>query len=57
MPDDPALTRIIRRVTADARAAGLDYLGQAQQAVAVVRAVRPDIAASEAMTLVERVRE
>jgi len=57
MPDDPTLARIIRRVTADARAAGLDYLGQTQQAAAVVRAVRPDLQASEAMSLVERVRD
>ena len=57
MPDDLALIRIIRRTIREAHEAGADYTGQGQKAVAAVMLVRPDLTASDAMTLVERVRQ
>jgi len=56
MPDSN-LIRIILHAIADARATGLDHIGQTQKAVAAVLQVRPDLTASDAMTLVDRVRE
>jgi len=55
MVDDPSLFRIISRAIEDARASGTDWIGQTQNAVAAVLAVRPDMTASQAMTLVNRV--
>ncbi len=57
MSDDVTLVRLIHHTIADARAAGLDHVGQRQQAVAAVLQVRPYMTASEAMALVERVWE
>lgn len=54
---DTAMIHVIRHNIADARAAGLDHIGQTQKAVAAVLKVRPDFTASDAMALVERVRE
>jgi len=50
------LIRIIRNAIDDARRCGADYLGQQQQAVTAVLLVRPDLTASDAMTLVNRKR-
>ena len=57
MTDDPSLARIISQAIAKARDAGSDYRGQAQQAVEALLAVRPDMTATEAMALVERLRD
>ena len=53
---DESLERIIRQVPEDARATGRDYLTQTELAVRVVRQVRPDMTAPEALTAVEVVR-
>ncbi|OAN51536.1 hypothetical protein A6A05_01350 [Magnetospirillum moscoviense] len=54
---DPALLRIIQRSVTDARDAGLDQCGQTRQAAEAVQRVRPDFAADEALTLVQRTRD
>lgn len=54
---DAALLRVISRTIGEARDAGRDHGGQTQKAVLVVRQIRPDIPADEALTLVQRVRE
>ena len=53
---DPDLANVIRQALADARAAGRDYLTQTEMAVRAVLKVRPDMTASEALTLVELAR-
>lgn len=49
------LERIIRVALADARAAGLDYPGQAHKAVREVRQTRPDLTDNEVYDAVDRV--
>ncbi len=53
---DESLERIIRQALEEARATGRDYLTQTELAVRVVRQVRPDMTAPEALTAVEVVR-
>ena len=53
---DEILERIIHRVLEDARARGRDHLTQTELAVRVVREVRPNMRASEALSVVELVR-
>jgi hypothetical protein len=53
---DPDVANVIRQTLADARAAGRDHLTQTELAVRAVLKVRPDMTASEALTLVELVR-
>jgi len=52
----PALVRVIFTTIRTAREAGVDRLGQEQQAAAAVRTVRPDIDPRDAMAMVYRVR-
>jgi hypothetical protein len=52
----PALVRVIYTTIRVAREAGLDRLGQEQQAVDAVMTVRPDMPRKDAMNLVWRVR-
>ena len=54
-PEGGFLARVIHVEIGDAHAAGLDQLGATQRAVQVVMTVRPDISASDALKLVERV--
>lgn len=54
MPKDHALARIIERALGDARAAGLDQMGQHHRAVQAVMAARPDLSAASAFALVTR---
>ena len=53
---DESVERIIRRALEEARAKGRDYLTQTELAVRAARAARPDLTASEALTMVELVR-
>jgi len=53
---DESLGRIIRRALEEARATGRDHLTQTEQAVRAVLNSRPDMTASEALSLVELVR-
>ena len=53
---DPALETVIRQALADARAAGRDYLTQTELAVRAVLKARPDLTASEALSLVDLAR-
>lgn len=63
MPPDPAaeisphLRRVVARVIAEARAAGLDYDTQTRRAAHAVLDLRPHLTGGEALTLVHRVRE
>ena len=52
----PALVRVIYTTIRDCRDAGLDRLGQEQQAAAAIRTVRPDIDQRDALAMVYRVR-
>ena len=54
LPQDHALARIIERALGDAKAAGLDDMGQRHRAVQAVMAARPDMSASAAFALVSR---
>lgn len=54
MPQDHALVRIIERALGDARAAGLDVMGQQHRAVQAVMTARPDLSAISALALVVR---
>jgi len=53
---DQDLQRIARRALEEAQAAGRDYLSQTEAAVRAVRAVRPEVTASEALAAVNLVR-
>ncbi len=53
---EPNLQAIIRRALAEAQAAGKDHLTQTEEAVRAVLQTRPDMTASEALVLVNRVR-
>ena len=50
------LENVIRQALADALAAGRDYLSQTEEAVRIVRQVRPDMTALEALAAVNLVR-
>ncbi len=54
---EPDLHRIVTAALADARDQGLDYTGQTERAVRAVLAVRPDMTAAKALSVVRRVRE
>lgn len=54
LPQDHALARIIERALGDAKAAGLDEMGQRHRAVQAVMAARPDLSASSVFALVIR---
>lgn len=54
LPQDGALARIIERALGDARAAGLDEMGQHHRAMQAVMAARPDLSAAAAVALVVR---
>ena len=54
---EPDLHRIITGAVAEARDQGLDYTGQTERAVRAVLAVRPDMTAAEALSVVGRMRE
>ncbi len=49
------LERLIRVALVEARAAGLDYLGQNNRALSEVMRMRPDLTDTEALTAVDRV--
>ncbi len=53
---DPSLENVIRQALADARTAGRDYLTQTELAVRAVLKARPDLTASEALSLVDLAR-
>jgi hypothetical protein len=53
---DPDLENVIRQTLADAEAAGRDHLAQTERAVRAVLQARPDMTASEALTVVDLVR-
>lgn len=50
------IIRLVRQSIEDAYSAGLDYLGQSEYAVRVVRQVRPDMTQSEAFKAVNAIR-
>ena len=54
---EPDLHRIVTAAVADARDQGLDYTGQTERAVRAVLAVRPDMTAAKALSVVGRMRE
>ncbi len=53
---DPDLENVIRQALGDALAAGKDHLSQTEEAVRIVRQVRPDMTASAALTAVNLAR-
>ena len=55
-PGAPPRRKVQRQALADAQAAGRDYLTQTELAVGAVLQVRPDMAASEALSAVNLVR-
>ncbi len=54
---EPDLHRIVNTAVAEARDHGLDYTGQTERAVRAVLAVRPDMTAGGALSVVRRMRE
>ena len=56
MNDDTALSKLIAEAIEEARSQGLDYVGQTERAVRAVSTVRPDKSASDALTIVRRLR-
>ncbi len=48
---------VIRQALANAQAAGRDYVAQTEEAIRVVRQIRPDLTASEALMAVESMRQ
>ncbi len=50
------LERLIRTALVEARAAGLDYLGQNNRALSEVMRMRPDMTDTEALTAVDLVQ-
>jgi|AGTN01.1.fsa_nt_gi hypothetical protein len=56
MQTNPVLTRIIITAVDSARRDGLDYLGQTERAMRVVRMVEPDLAPGTARRMVETLR-
>ena len=57
MTDDATLSKLIAKAVEEARQQGLDYLGQMERAMKVVRAVRTDLTANDAFLLVQRLRQ
>ena len=57
MNDDAALSKLIAEAVEEARQQGLDYVGQTERAVKAVSTVRPDLTASDALTLVKRLKQ
>ena len=55
MTDEPGLIRAIHRAVARAQSAGLDSDGQTQMAIKAVMVIRPDLTASMAKAVVDRV--
>ncbi len=53
---DPDLENVIRQALGDALAAGKDHLSQTELAVRAVQRARPDVTASDALTVVNLVR-
>ena len=53
---EPDLHRIVAAALADARDQGVDYTGQTERAVRAVLAVRPDMTAAMALSVVRRAR-
>ncbi len=53
---EPDLRRIVTAAVADARDHGLNYTGETERAVRAVLAVRPDMTAAKALSVVRRVR-
>ncbi len=51
------LHRIVTAAVADARDQGVDYAGQTERVVRAVLAVRPDMTAAMALSVVRRMRE
>ena len=54
--EDDDLEGIVARAIAEARDKGLDHIGQTGHAVRAILAVRPDMTASAAMLVVNRLR-
>ncbi len=57
MNDDATLSKLIAEAVEEARQQGLDYIGQTERAMRVVRAVRTDLTADDAFALVQRLRQ
>ena len=57
MNDDAALSKIVAQAIEEAWQQGLDYMGQTERAVNAVSTVRPDITASDALSIVRRLRQ
>ena len=57
MTDDATLSKLIAETVEEARQQGLDYIGQTERAMKVVRAVRTDLTADDAFALVQRLRQ
>ena len=53
---DKSLEHIVRQALEDARARGQDYISQTWLAVGAVREARPDMTASEVLSVVNLVR-
>ena len=56
MNDDAALSKLIAKAIEEARQRGRDYVGQTERAVNAVSTVRPDLTASDALSIVRRLR-
>lgn len=54
LPQDYALARVIERALGDAKAAGLDEIGQRLQAAQAVMSARPDMTTASAVALIIR---
>jgi hypothetical protein len=54
LPQDHALARVIERALGDAKAAGLDEIGQRLRAAQAIMSARPDMTAASAVALIIR---
>ncbi len=57
MTEEAKLSKLIAEAVEEARQQGLDYIGQMERAMRVVRAVRTDLTADDAFSLVQRLRQ
>jgi hypothetical protein len=57
MNDDAILLKLVAGAIEEARLQGLDDIGQTGKAVATISTVRPDLAGSDLLTLVRRLRQ
>ena len=57
MTEEAKLSKLIAEAVEEARQQGLDYIGQMERAISAVGTVRPDLTASAAYALVQRLRQ